>query len=403
MRLGGGLGHLTYCTNIHRGETWPEVLAALERHLPAVKASFAPAHSFGVGLRLSAVAAEALREQAAFAQLQGLLRTHDLYVFTINGFPYGPFHGVRVKEEVYQPDWQREERLVYTDLLADLLAALLPDEPGLEGSVSTVPGTFKPLSEAPGVAERMAENMIRHAAHLVLLRARTGRTIALALEPEPYCFIETIAETVRFFEQHLFADAAIDRLADLCGLTRGDAEQALHRHLGVCYDVCHAAVEYEDPESGLQDLRAAGIRVPKLQLSAALRIAAVDAAKVERLRPFDEPVYLHQVVERRQGRLTRYLDLPQAFAALDGGAGSSDPREWRVHFHVPIFLDEIEHFSTTQDFLREILAIHRENPVSAHLEVETYTWDVLPEQDRQDDVATAIARELAWVRDRLTA
>jgi sugar phosphate isomerase/epimerase len=401
MKLGGRLGHLTYCTNIHRGETWPEVLAALERHLPAVKAAFAPDRPFGVGLRLSAVATEALREERAFAQLQGLLGAHDLYVFTMNGFPYGPFHGVRVKEEVYQPDWQHEERLVYTDFLADLLADLLPDEAGLEGSVSTVPGTFKPLSKPAGVVERIAENLVRHAAHLVLLRARTGRMIALALEPEPYCFLETIEETVRFFEQHLFADAAITRLAGFCGMSRSDAEQALHRHLGVCYDVCHAAVEYEDPKGGLARLHGAGIRVPKLQLSAALRIAEVDAAAARRLRPFDEPVYLHQVVERRGGRLTRYLDLPQAFAALDNGAGTGGEREWRVHFHVPIFLDEIEHFSTTQDFLREILAIHRENPVSAHLEVETYTWDVLPEQDRQDDVAIAIARELAWVRDRL--
>jgi sugar phosphate isomerase/epimerase len=401
MKLGGGpLGHLTYCTNIHRGETWPEVLAALKRHLPAVKGRFAPNRPFGVGLRLSAVTAEALRDERALAELRDLLDAHDLYVFTINGFPYGPFHGVRVKEEVYQPDWQHQERLVYTDRLADLLADLLPDEPGLEGSVSTVPGTFKPLSQPPGVAERMAENMVRHVAHLVRLQARTGRVIALALEPEPYCFLETIDETVRFFEGHLFAGAAIMRLAELCGLSRSDAEQALHRHLGVCYDVCHAAVEYEDPTGGFEQLCSAGIRVPKLQLSAALRIAKVGPSTVERLRSFDEPVYLHQVVERRQGRLSRYLDLPQAFEALDHGAGG-EAREWRVHFHVPIFLDEIEHFSTTQHFLREILAIHREHPVSTHLEVETYTWDVLPEHYRQEDVATAIARELAWVRDRL--
>jgi sugar phosphate isomerase/epimerase len=401
MKLGEGpLGHLTYCTNIHRGETWPEVLAALKRHLPAVKGRFAPDRPFGVGLRLSAVAAEALRDERALEELRDLLNAHDLYVFTINGFPYGPFHGVRVKEEVYQPDWQHEERLVYTNLLADLLADLLPDEAGLEGSVSTVPGTFKPLSQPPGVAERMAENMVRHVAHLVRLQARTGRVIALALEPEPYCFLETIDETVRFFEGHLFAGAAVTRLTELCPLSRSDAEQALRRHLGVCYDVCHAAVEYEDPKGGLEELRSAGILVPKLQLSAALRIAEVDRSTVERLRSFDEPVYLHQVVERRRGQLSRYLDLPQAFEALDQGAGG-EAREWRVHFHVPIFLDEIEHFSTTQNFLREILAIHREHPVSAHLEVETYTWDVLPEHYRKDDVAIAIARELAWVRDRL--
>jgi sugar phosphate isomerase/epimerase len=401
MKLEAGqLGHLTYCTNIHRGETWPEVLASLERHVPAIKAQLAPDRPFGVGLRLSALAAEALRERAAFDQLRGFLDSNGLYVFTINGFPYGPFHGVRVKEEVYQPDWQHEERLSYTNLLADLLADLLPDDAGLEGSVSTVPGTFKPLSEPPGVVERIADNLMRHVAHLVRLQARTGRTIALALEPEPYCFLETIEETVRFFEGHLFAGPAIDRLVSLSGLDRGEAEAALRRHLGVCYDVCHAAVEYEDPKGGLEQLRAAGIRVPKLQLSAALRIARVDAAGAERLHRFDEPVYLHQVVERRNGGLTRYLDLPQAFEALDG---SGDPREWRIHFHVPIYLDEIEHFSTTQNFLREILAIHCAVPISAHLEVETYTWDVLPEDARRVDVATAIARELAWVQQHLTA
>jgi sugar phosphate isomerase/epimerase len=404
MKLGeASLGHLTYCTNIHRGETWPEVLGALERNLPKVKAAIAPHQSFGVGLRLSAIAAQALRDERAFAQLQGLLDAHDLYVFTINGFPYGPFHGVRVKEEVYQPDWQHVERLTYTDSLADLLTRLLPDQPDLEGSISTVPGTFKPLSTAPGVAERIADNMLRHASHLVRLHERTDRIVALALEPEPYCFLETIDETVLFFQQHLLGDAAIGRLASLAGLSRGDAEQALHRHLGVCYDVCHAAVEYEDPEGGLEALRAAGIRVPKLQLSAALRIGEVDAGKAGRLPSFDEPVYLHQVVERRQGRLTRHLDLPQAFAALEADGPGGAPREWRVHFHVPIFLAEIEHFSTTQDFLREILGIHRKDPVSAHLEVETYTWDVLPEHERRDDVATAIARELAWVRDRLSS
>jgi sugar phosphate isomerase/epimerase len=401
MKLGdGSLGHLTYCTNIHRGETWPEVLATLEQHLPAVKAKVAPGEPFGVGLRLSSVAALALGEEAAFAQLRDLLDANGLYLFTINGFPYGPFHGVRVKEEVYQPDWQHEERLAYTNLLADHLAALLPNEPGLEGSVSTVPGTFKPLAMAPGVVERMARNIVRHVGHLVQLQARTGRTIALALEPEPYCFLETIEETARFFEGHLFADAATRQLADLCGLSRGDAEAALRRHVGVCYDVCHAAVEYEDPKGGFERLRGAGIRVPKLQLSAALRIAEVDAASARRLHQFDEPVYLHQVVERRRGELIRYLDLGPAFEALDD---RGPPREWRIHFHVPIFLDEIEHFSTTQSFLREILAIHREAPVSAHLEVETYTWDVLPEHHRRDGVDTAIARELAWVRDRLTS
>jgi hypothetical protein len=183
------------------------------------------------------------------------------------------------------------------------------------------------------------------------------------------------------------------------GLARADAEAALRRHLGVCYDVCHAAVEFEDPPASLDALRTAGIAVPKLQLSAALRTTTVGPETAAQLQPFDEPVYLHQVISRQDGRLTRHLDLPQALAALPESRGA----EWRVHFHVPIFLAELTDFSTTQAFLGEILALHKDHPVSAHLEVETYTWDVLPPEYRQIDVASAVARELAWVIEQLGA
>jgi sugar phosphate isomerase/epimerase len=398
MRLQGPeRGHLTYCTNIHAGESWPEVHTALAKYLPEVRRQVAADRPFGVGLRLSAIATEALRERAAMDQLKALLAASDCYVFTLNGFPYGPFHGRRVKEAVYQPDWRHEERVAYSNLLADLLVELLPEDDALAGSISTVPGTFKPLAAAPGAIDDMARNLIRAVAHLVQIERATGRTIALALEPEPYCFLETIAETVRFFEQHLFAGAAVAQLVEHTSASQSDAEAALRRHLGVCYDVCHAAVEFEDPAGSLADLRGAGIAIPKLQLSAALRIPEVGPATAAQLRPFDEPVYLHQVVERRGGRLIRHLDLPDALAGIADSAGA----EWRVHFHVPIFLDELKDFATTQAFLREILALHRQQPVSAHLEVETYTWDVLPERYRQVDVASAIARELAWVVEQL--
>ncbi len=391
------LGHLTYCSNIHPGETWPEVFSNLQRYLPAIKGQVADSREMGVGLRLSAIAAEALSEPDALAEFRDFLDASGLYVFTINGFPYGPFHGVRVKELVYQPDWQYQERLAYTDLLADLLAVLLPDDPDLEGSVSTVPGTFKPVADGPGVIDEIAANLVQHAAHLVELREQSGRSIALALEPEPYCLLETIDETIAFFERYLFGRAAVRGLRELTGLSAGEAEAALRRHLGVCYDVCHAAVEFEDPAGSLEALRRAGIAVPKLQLSAALKIAEVGPETARQLRPFDEPVYLHQVVARTDEGLVRHLDLPQALGTLDASLGA----EWRVHFHVPIFFDELQHFSTTQDFLRQILALHRQQPISPHLEVETYTWDVLPVRYRQDGIGPAIARELAWVQDQL--
>ncbi len=279
--------------------------------------------------------------------------------------------------------------------MADLLAILLPD--GMEGSISTVPGTFKPLAAEPGRIAKITDNLIRHAAHLVEIERSTGRMIALALEPEPFCLLETIEETVGYFEQHLFGRDACRRLVEISGLSEASAESALRRHLGVCYDVCHAAVEYEDPAGSIAALRIAGIEIPKLQLSAALRIPEVHAETASQLAPFDEPVYLHQAIERRGDGLVRYLDLKEALADLDQAIGN----EWRVHFHVPVFLDKLEHFSTTQDFLKEILALHRAEPISQHLEVETYTWDVLPERYRDIDVSRAIARELDWVRKQL--
>lgn len=402
MRLSTpGQPHLTYCTNIHPGETWAEVRANLERYVLAVKDRVAPARRFGVGLRLSAEAAATLAEPAELAAFRGFLEAHGLYVFTINGFPYGVFHGTRVKEDVYLPDWLDEARLAYTDRLAQLLADLLPSEPGLEGSVSTVPGAYKVRIAGEVDVARMTGLLLRHAATLYRIRERTGKVVSLALEPEPCCHLETIAETVGFFEQHLFSPAAVATLGRLAGLGRGESEEVLRRHLGVCFDACHMAVEFEDPGGGLRTLAAAGIRIGKIQISAGLR-ALLDPPRqtlLDALRPFAEGVYLHQVVERRRGALTRYLDLPQALetiARLD-----AEPREWRIHFHVPLFRRELGLFANTQDYLAEILGLLRREEHSRHLEVETYTWDVLPEEYRREDIVTAVARELTWVMDQL--
>jgi hypothetical protein len=156
-------------------------------------------------------------------------------------------------------------------------------------------------------------------------------------------------------------------------------------------------VEFEDARESVSLLREKGVPVSKLQLSSALRVPQMSEAIAERLRPFDEPIYLHQVVGRNEAGLSRWTDLPDALAELPSAPGS----EWRIHFHVPVFLSEMEHFSTTQNFLREILALHRTTPISDHLEVETYTWDVLPERYRGVPVSQAIARELKWVLSQL--
>lgn len=396
-----GQPHLTYCTNIHPGETWEEVRASLARYLPAVRARVAPGRRFGVGLRLSAQAAEALSREEAFEELRALLASQQLYVHTLNGFPYGRFHGAPVKEGVYLPDWLDEQRLDYSNRLASLLAALLPaDEPGLEGCISTVPGAFRARVAGATEVARMVERLLRHAALLHRLAERRGRVIVLALEPEPCCYLETSAEAVRFFEDHLYAPAARARFAALAGVPLAQSEPLLRRHLGVCVDVCHAAVEFEDAGASLEALRAAGIRIGKIQLSAGLRVP-VGGGREARLRAFADPVYLHQVVERRNGAYRRFLDLPQALEAL--AQEPAGAREWRVHFHVPLFLRELGPFGNTQEQLEATLARLRSRAYTQHLEVETYTWDVLPPEYRRDDIVTSIARELNWVLERVSA
>ena len=398
MQLNDNLGHLTYCTNIHAGETWEEIFGGIQKHLPAVKAELSPNAPLGLGLRLSAAAGEALCNPDKFAEFQKFLKEGDYYIFTLNGFPYGTFHGQPIKEGAYRPDWSDPARLSYTNTLADHLVKWLPD--GMEGSISTVPGTYKAWitgSDGPQIIEAIGDNIIRHVAHLIEIKTKFGKTINLALEPEPCCLIETIEETISFFRDHLFSKRAVSLLGELTGLSENDAVDAIRLHVGVCYDVCHAAVEFEDAQSSLDALKHAGIKISKLQLSSALRIPSVGTSTAAQLDAMNEPVYMHQVVEHNNGKITRFSDLPDALATIDSAQGA----EWRIHFHVPIFLEEMQDLGTTQQFLQEVLAIHKANPVTAQLEVETYTWDILPDEYRTAGLSTAIARELTWVRDRL--
>jgi sugar phosphate isomerase/epimerase len=373
----GALGHLTYCTNIHAGESWPEVLASLESFVVDVKKRASPDRPFGVGLRLSALATAEIDVK----HLRDVLVENDLYLFTINGFPYGRFHGVSVKQNVYRPDWREEERLHYTEALADVLAFCSTEQ---RTTISTVPGGFRNLCRNEAAMTLIARNILRMVEKLRAVEDRTGKTVMLALEPEPCCMLETTAEAIEFYQRYLL---------------RPHTESLIRRYVGVCLDTCHAAVEFEDPIAVIAELRAAEIPIAKMQLSAGLRIPAVDAEAKRAIARFDEPTYLHQVVERTDdGELIRHLDLPHALATE-----REDPSEWRVHFHVPIFLERLEHFGNTQSWLAEVLSIHRSTPVTQHLEVETYTWDVLPERYRSEGVVDAISRELGWVRRRLEA
>jgi hypothetical protein len=382
MKLNHGL-HLAYCTNIHRGETWPETFEALNKYTLAVRERVAPNKPYAIGLRLSNRAALELSEAATLLEFQRWLEKHQCYIFTINGFPYGQFHATRVKENVYLPDWTSPERVAYTNLLFDLLAKLLPAD--VEGSVSTVPCGFKELITTEEQWKAIRRNLWQSVEHIARVSERTGRKLHLGLEPEPLCSIETSGETIRFFEQMRDEHPGDPRLAE---------------HLGVNYDTCHLAVEFEGPQDALGGLIRNGIRISKLHLSSALKVKSTDRA-LSALYTFADDIYLHQVVIRSaNGSRKVYRDLGDAFE--QERSDNEGRAEWRIHFHVPLHSSPTPIFDNTTDHLLGVLDILRSNPrLCSHLEMETYTWEVLPFELRSRDVVEQLVAEYEWTLVRL--
>lgn len=398
MDLGNGLGHLTYSTLVHPGDTWDDIWASLTTYVPAVKERVSPNRRFGVSLRLSAASVGRLQADAAErGRLRTFLDDNDLYLYTANAFPYGPFKNTVVMEDVYEPDWRTDARAEYTMAVADILAEVGGE--GVNPSIQTAPLGFKPKVTGPDVVDAYTRQVTRVVGHLVELEARTGRTVTLALEPEPHCYLETTDETVAYFADHLFGDAVAGDLAQRAGLSQGDAADAMRRHVGVVFDVGHQSVQFEDVYASLQKLADAGIEVLKLQEAAALHVSEVTPAVIDALRPFTDTVYLTQTVQRDESGLTRFLHLADAIEAWEARPTRC---EWRTHFHMPVFLDDLGDFRTTRFVLEDALAFHRRNRLSAQLEIETYTWDVLPAHLKDGTIVDYVCRELEWVAGQLS-
>ncbi|MBE9077530.1 metabolite traffic protein EboE [Romeria aff. gracilis LEGE 07310] len=389
--------HLTYCTNIHPGETWPEVFENLQTYVTALKQRLCPDEEFGVGLRLANAATHELLQGNALAEFQTWLDRQGLYVFTLNGFPYGGFHHQVVKDRVYAPDWTDPDRLSYTLRLIKILAILLPTDIE-DGGISTLPLSYKPWrsDNLDSVFEQSCYQLAQAVAKMAYLAQETGKVLHLDIEPEPDGLLENAAEVIAFFHQWLLPVGG--SLLVRQGLTQAQAEAWLREHVRVCYDTCHFAVEYEEPETAITQLQSTGIQIGKLQLSSALRVSLPPDSNQRRslqsrLQPFAESTYLHQVSERHtDGTLHHFPDLITALPQLE----HTSAQEWRTHFHVPIFLRDYRTLNSTQDHIEAALRLLPDRLRCHHLEIETYTWDVLPAA-MQIDLLASIQREYEWV------
>src|SRR6266699_5610541 len=314
MDLGKGLGHLTYSTLVHPGDNWNEIWTSLTTYVPKVKARIAPNEPFGVSLRLAAESAQTLvSNRGERDKLKKFLADNDMYLYTVNAFPYGPFKGRRVKEQVYEPDWRSDQRMQYTMNVAEILGDVAPE--GSSPSIQSAPLGFKPRVSSADVIAHYTEHVLRVAARLVDIHQRTGRMVGLALEPEPFCFLETTDEAVDYFIHHPYSGAAAARVAKLAGIPISEAHIALRRHVGVVFDICHQAVVYENISESLQKLVDAGIPIFKLQEAAALYMPEVTAPVVDVLTKYADTIYLTQTMEKKEGRFNRFLNLEDAFAA----------------------------------------------------------------------------------------
>jgi hypothetical protein len=363
-----------------------------------VRAIVAPGEPFGLGLRLSRQAAESLMDAGTRAEFKAFLVANNLYAFTINGFPYGAFHGTRVKEAVYQPDWRTRERVDYTLMLADILADLLPE--GVPGSISTVPGAYRAAVTDDRDRTVMAAALGQVAVALERLSRERGREICVGLEPEPDCLIETTEEMIAFMQQDMTAGALPVVCREL-GLAKPQGEAVIRRRIGLCLDTCHSAMQFETPSDALRKAIAAGINVCKIQVSAAL--TAMDPpVTTAQLAAFDDNVYLHQVrIRDANGRVSRFPDLQPALAKMTPGGSVIAPREWRIHCHVPLDYTGDGALGTTAGDLTPAFFAQVLKSGIAHLEIETYTFGVLPASLRAAGITNSIANEFAWVQEKL--
>lgn len=366
---------LSYCTNVHPAEDLPGVLAQLDRYAEPVR-RLVGVDVLGLGLWLPAVLAHELASSPELrAKLRAELDARGLEVHTLNAFPYGGFHDEVVKHSVYSPEWTDSARLRYTVDCAVVLSDLLPDSASY-GSISTLPLAWRePWTEADD--ETATAALTELTGVLDGMAAASGRPIRLAVEPEPGCVLDTVADAVRWL-----------------------APRVDPRYVGLCLDTCHLAVSFADPVETVASIYAAGLDVVKVQASAALQVEEPrgDAARLA-LADFTEPRYLHQVRERGAGTVLAADDLPEALAELPGND------VWRVHFHVPLHARPAAPLSATTDVLRTAIeALRSTVDTMPHVEVETYTWSVLPEtagNGGETALIRGIAAELRWAATNL--
>jgi len=436
-RLGRQI-ELSYSTNVHPAESLDDQLRMLGAQVaPVMSQALGAQPWYAVNLRVGQRQADeilchgplpsdsALSDAVLAAppsenchKLLSTLAAHKLRVASINGFPILDFHAPRVKEQVYSPPWTDGGRALYTLKIAKVFSHLMSDRSTAAVSVPT--GTFKGYSDGEEIRMQCAHFITECAKELLRLERLTGKTVKLGLEPEPYTTAESMDEFCAYFKHCILLQARSKWPLQL-GISTQKAEELARKFITVNLDLCHAAVEFEDPIEDLKRLRAEGISVTGIHVSAALKLPepAKNKAALDALLALNEPRYLHQVVGRlRTGLLAHFEDLPdlERLRTRPRGAQLADFDEIRCHFHVPLFAEWPGPLASTRDSAAPAARFAVKEGITDNLIVETYTWDVLSSLASKGvdaakgmlgsgrvDVTEGLVKELKWVLETLSS
>ncbi|MCQ0112652.1 metabolite traffic protein EboE [Zhouia amylolytica] len=390
--------HLSYSTNIHPGEGWKGTFKNLAEYIPSIKSSISEDKPFGIGLSLTNLASQELNKNYNLIFFKEWLESNNLYVHTINGYLYGGEAYSAIKDAVHLPDWTTKERFKYTKRLIAQLALLLPEN--MNGSITTSPLSYKHWHTSEALLENSykssAKNLAKTILELYKVELKTGKYIHLDLEPEPDTLIENSNEVINFFRGYL-APIAVNYLVKKLKTSEEIAEYMVYRYINICYDVCHFSLVYEEPELTFKRFKQTGIKVGKVQLSSALKVVFEEHRNdliIQNLFALKNSDFLHQVREKIGDQVVKYHDFHMILNK------KQLINEIRAQFHVPVFIDKFGALNSTQDQLIKVIKCLKEQSITDHIEVETYTWEILPE-DLRKDLKGSIVRELCWVKEQL--
>ena len=387
---------LTYCSNIYSGDTWQEIFLNLKENIPKLSTKLSQNEAFGIGLRLSNNAASELLENNNLLIFEQWLNNNNYYIATINGFVYGDFYKTNIKEKVYQPDWTTIERINFNFKLIEILRRL--DATQKDVGFSTSPLGYK-FSQDINNKKLFNDLVVYHlfslVKKLIQINQEQGKTIHIDFEPEADCRLENIEDIIDFFEKFLLVDLA-SKLAQELNISLTKAKNHILKHIRICYDICHQAVQFEDHIKNFEKLNNYGIEIGKIQLSSALEIR-VQKNKLDNLKKdlnkFRDNIYLHQVVIKKlDSSFIKYRDVPEALEKFE----DINESLWRIHYHLPIFAENYNNFFTTSKEIKTIINVIKYSSIVSCLEIETYTWEILPEALKLD-LISSIVREYEWI------